>query len=178
MLKIKEMKILHCLTVVMIVLLVTSCRTTEENYRGAYELAKASGERQDSLVSTLIANEQAPTIVNVGDETMKLRKEYVSLVNEDGVPKNKLKQYNIVVGRFRQIFNARSMASRMSSLGYESYVLVDRTPAYFVAVASTDSIEEALQLYKSVVADNRVVYKSPFPWVLELAQYIRRKPQK
>lgn len=172
------MRFIKYISVAVLLLMVASCRTTEENYRGAYELAKQSDEQQDSLVSTLIANEQAPKIVNVGGETMKLRKEYVSLVADEGEPRDMLKQYNVVVGRFRQVFNARSMASRMSSLGYKSYVLVDRTPAYFVAVASADSIDEVLQLYKSVVSDTRVVYKAPFPWVLESVQNMRRKLRK
>lgn len=174
----KDMKLVKYISVIVLLLMVASCRTTEENYRGAYELAKQSDEQQDSLVANLIANEQAPMIVNVGDETMKLRKEFVSLVAEEGVTNDMLKRYNVVVGRFRQIFNARSMASRMASLGYKSYVLTNRTPVYFVAVASTDNIDEALQLYKSVMSDSRVVYKTPFPWVLEPAQYIRQKNRK
>ena len=172
------MKFIKFISVVFIFLMVVSCRTTEENYRGAYELAKQSDEQQDSLTANLIANEQAPKIVNVGNETMKLRKEYVSLVVDEGATKDMMRQYNVVVGRFRQIFNARSMASRMLSLGYNAYILVDRTPAYFVAVSSADSIEEVLQMYKSVESDTRVVYKAPFPWVLESAQYLRQRNKK
>ncbi len=172
------MKLKKYISIGVLLLILASCRTTEANYRGAYELAKQPNEQHDSLTANLIANEQAPTIVNVGDETMKLRKEYVSLVADEGATKDMLRQYNVVVGRFRQIFNARSMASRMSSLGYKSYILVNRTPAYFVAVASTDSINEALQLYKSVELDTRVVYKAPFPWVLEPAQYKRKRDKK
>lgn len=174
----KNKKVIKYISVVVLLLMVASCRTTEENYRGAYELAKQSEEKQDSLVANLIANEQAPKVVKVGDETIKMRKEYVSMVADEGVSRDMLKRYNIVVGRFRQVFNARSMASRMSSLGYKAYVLVDRTPAYFVAVASTDSIDEALQLYKNVASDTQVVYKAPFPWVLESAQYMRQKARK
>ncbi len=155
-----------------------SCRTTEENYKVAYDLAKGEGVMEDSLITNLIANEQAPTVIYVDGEPMKMRKEFVSIVTEEGVTRDMLKQYNVVVGRFRQLFNARSMTSRMKELGYKSFMLVDRTPAYYVVVEATDVIEESLQQYKKIMADTRVVYKAPFPWVLEPSQYVRQISRK
>ncbi|MBE6317856.1 MAG: hypothetical protein E7081_02655 [Bacteroidales bacterium] len=173
-----EMGYIKYIGIVIMFIFATSCKTTERNYREAYELAKGAGLQHDSLVANLIANEQAPIAINVGNETMKLKKEYVSLIADDVTTKDVLKQYNIVVGSFRQIFNARSMAARMLTLGYKSYVLSNRTPIYFVAVASTDSLDEALLLYKKAKSDVRVVYKAPFPWVLESVQKVREKVHK
>ena len=58
----KNKKVIKYISVIVLLLMVASCRTTEENYRGAYELAKQSEEKQDSLVANLIANEQAPRL--------------------------------------------------------------------------------------------------------------------
>lgn len=159
-------------------LALVSCKTTEKNYREAYELAKGSGTIQDTLIANLIAADQAPVDVEVAGGVMKMRKEFVSIVMDEGVTKDMLKRYNVVVGRFRQLFNARSMSKRMASLGYQSFLVVDRTTSYFVVAASADQQEEALGLYNKILSDNRVVYKSPFPWVLEPAQYIRQKSRK
>lgn len=173
------MKIIKTICVVSIfVLIAVSCRTTEKNYREAYELAKGTGTIQDTLIANLIAEDQAPVEVEVAGRIMKMRKEYVSIVTDKDVTKDMLKRFNVVVGRFKQLFNARSMATRMSSLGYSSFVVVDRTSSYFVVAAATDMSEEALVMYEKVLSDNRVVYKTPFPWVLEPAQYIRQKPLK
>ena len=173
------MKIIKTICVVSIfVLIAVSCRTTEKNYREAYELAKGTGTLQDTLIVNLIAEDQAPVEVEVAGRIMKMRKEYVSIVTDKDVTKDMLKRFNVVVGRFKQLFNARSMATRMSSLGYSSFVVVDRTSSYFVVAAATDMSEEALVMYEKVLSDNRVVYKTPFPWVLEPAQYIRQKPLK
>lgn len=173
------MKIIKAICVVSIfVLIAVSCRTTEKNYREAYELAKGTGTLQDTLIANLIAEDQAPVEVEVAGRIMKMRKEYVSIVTDKDVTKDMLKRFNVVVGRFKQLFNARSMATRMSSLGYSSFVVVDRTSSYFVVAAATDMSEEALVMYEKVLSDNRVVYKTPFPWVLEPAQYIRQKPLK
>lgn len=173
------MKIIKTICVVSIfVLIAVSCRTTEKNYREAYELAKGTGTLQDTLIVNLIAEDQAPVEVEIAGRIMKMRKEYVSIVTDKDVTKDMLKRFNVVVGRFKQLFNARSMATRMSSLGYSSFVVVDRTSSYFVVAAATDMSEEALVMYEKVLSDNRVVYKTPFPWVLEPAQYIRQKPLK
>ena len=141
-------------------------------------MAKGTGTLQDTLIANLIAEDQAPVEVEVAGRIMKMRKEYVSIVTDKDVTKDMLKRFNVVVGRFKQLFNARSMATRMSSLGYSSFVVVDRTSSYFVVAAATDMSEEALVMYEKVLSDNRVVYKTPFPWVLEPAQYIRQKPLK
>lgn len=173
------MKIIKTICVVSIfVLIAVSCRTTEKNYREAYELAKGTEAIQDTLIANLIAEDQAPVEVEVAGRIMKMRKEFVSIVTDKDVTKDMLKRFNVVVGRFKQLFNARSMATRMSSLGYSSFVVVDRTSSYFVVAAATDVPEEALVMYEKVLSDNRVVYKTPFPWVLEPAQYIRQKPLK
>ena len=173
------MKIIKiCSAILIFMLMVVSCRTTEKNYRQAYELAKGTGTIQDTLIANLIAEDQAPVEVEVAGRIMKMRKEYVSIVADKGVSKEMLKRFNVVVGRFKQLFNARSMATRMSSLGYNSFVVVDRTTSYFVVAAATDIPDEALVLYEKVLSDNRVVYKAPFPWVLEPAQYIHQKPLK
>ena len=166
------------ITIAMWLLMAASCKTTEQNYRNAYELAKGTGTIQDTLIANLIAEDQAPVEVEVAGRIMKMRKEYVSIVTDKDVTKDMLKRFNVVVGRFKQLFNARSMATRMSSLGYCSFVVVDRTSSYFVVAAATDMPEEALSMYEKVLSDNRVVYKTPFPWVLESAQYIRQKPLK
>lgn len=168
------MRLWRCaLGIVALLLLVVSCKTTEKNYREAYELAKET--TQDSTMLRLIEKEQSPSMTMVDGESVNLRKEYVSVVTEDGTTKEVLKQYNIVVGRYRQIFNARSMQTRMRSLGYDAFVIQTREPTYFVVVYSSDLIKDISSKIKEVQADKRIVVKSPFPWVLEPAQYIRQK---
>ena len=165
--------------VVVVSLLLIGCKTTEQNYRNAYLLAKESKKTgSDTLMAVLVKQSQDPIMTYVNGEQLPMRKEFVSIIAQDGDPKVEIKRYNVVVGRFRQIFNARSMRQRMCDLGYNSYVLSDRQPVYYVAVESTDTIEKALELYKKVKEDTRVVLKAPFPWVLEPSQYIRQRAQK
>lgn len=153
--------------------IIVSCKTTEKNYREAYELAKET--TQDSTMLKLIEKEQSPLLTIIEGESVPLRKEYVSVVVEEGTPKEDFKRYNIVVGRYRQIFNARSMQTRMRSLGYDAFVVQTREPAYFVVIYSSDLIKDISLKIKEIQVDKRIVIKSPFPWVLEPAQYLRQK---
>lgn len=161
------------LVALVVVALAASCKTSEKNYRQAYEVAKVARLTEDSMM-TLVEKERAPINMAVGEDTIKYRKEFVAITKDAGGTSDMLKRYNIVAGRFRQVFNAKSMQSRMSGLGYTSYVIETREPAYFVVVYSTDSKEEVAKKFQEVVADKRVVFKAPFPWVLEPARYVQR----
>ena len=175
----KQLVVKIGIVVVIVSLSMIGCKTTEQNYKQAYLLARESKKSDDdALMATLVKQSQDPQMTMVNGEQLPMRKEFVSIISQEGDPKVEIKRYNVVVGRFRQIFNARSMRQRMCDLGYNSYVLSDRQPVYYVAVESTDTIENALELYKKVKEDTRMVLKAPFPWVLEPAQYIRQKAQK
>lgn len=167
--------IFKIVVIVAMVAFVSSCKTSEKNYRQAYETAKTARQPEDSTMISLLEKERAPINMIVNEDTMKYRKEFVTITKDGGGTSSMLKRYNIVVGRFRQVFNAKSMQSRMTGLGYISYVIETRDPAYFVVVYSTDSKEDAAKKYNEVIADKRVVFKPPFPWVLEPARYVQHK---
>ncbi|MBR3766557.1 MAG: hypothetical protein IKL11_05275, partial [Muribaculaceae bacterium] len=82
------MKFFCVISILMLALV--SCKTTEKNYREAYELAKGSGTIQDTLIANLIAADQAPVDVEVAGGVMKMRKEFVSIVMDEGVTKDML----------------------------------------------------------------------------------------
>lgn len=156
---------------------VSSCKTTESNYREAYDKAKTLRESEDSEVIAQIEKERAPVDMVVGADTMRYRKEFVT-ITPNGGGNGTIKRYNVVVGRFRQVFNAKSMRERMEKLGYDSYVIENGEPAYFVVVFSSDSREEAAVKFREVVGEKRIVFNPPFPWVLEPARYVERKENK
>ncbi len=155
----------------------SSCRTTESNYREAYDKAKTLQGSENLEMTALIEKERAPIDMVVGTDTMRYRKEFVTITpNGGGI--GSIKRYNVVVGRFRQVFNAKSMRERMAKLGYDSYVIENAEPAYFVVVFSSDSKEEAAAKFREVIGEKRIVFKTPFPWVLEPARYVELKENK
>lgn len=170
-------KILLIISVIVVVFAITSCKTTEENYRSAYELAKEKKtETGDSLITSQLRSSTLPKPMAFGSDTLPVRTIYVSSYNDSQgqVPKGVLKKYLIVVGQFKQIFNAGSMATRLSSNGYNgAFVVFDRQKEYYVVAAAVDDSAEAAQLINRVKGDKNVVVRTPYPYVLRPTQLTR-----
>ncbi len=146
-----------------------SCKTTEANYRAAYERAVSrQNEGIDSATVEAIAREEAPRTLTVAQGVaFPLVSKFVRVVDGGGGTRESLKKYSVVVAVFRQLFNASSMRGRLVDTGrYPSAFVVQAGEEYYVIAASADEPEQALSIYQSVKADKSLVMKSPLPWVL------------
>ena len=83
-------------------------------------------------------------------------------------------RYGVVVGKFKQIFNARSMRERLAANGYpEAIVVYNGSQEYFVVACSTSVPAEAATLLDKVRADTSLTLRDPYPYILRPAMYIR-----
>lgn len=152
-----------------------SCRTTEENYRAAYEKAKEKQIETGDSISTLgLKNEATPKNMSFGDIVLPIRTEPVGITKDGGGEVSDLKLYNVVAGTFRQRFNAVSMAQRLQSNGYEKpFVIHNRLGMYYVVVGSVATPDMAKQLLDRIDSDKNFTLKPPFPYVLRAAHLVR-----
>lgn len=160
----KRPLLIACLTA----LTLGACRTTEANYRAAYEKAKAHRGESDGIDGTIydaIRRETDPRPLVVGGDTIPARRLYVTPVEApDGIGSG---AYNVVVAQFKQLFNARSMRDRLRSAGYDgAMILSTPEPLYYVTACSAPDAEGAAMLYKEFVKSEPIATKAPFPWVL------------
>ncbi len=56
----------------------------------------------------------------IDGDTLQLLMQPVSAVAGEGLTSSQIRNYNVVVGQFRQIFNARQMRQRLIASGYAS----------------------------------------------------------
>ena len=85
-----------------------------------------------------------------------------------------VKRYNIVVGQFKQVFNARQMRERLMAGGYpDAFIIHTREPLYYVVTQTVATPEEALAAYERVKADRNIVLRDPLPFVLRPAHLAR-----
>jgi hypothetical protein len=120
------------------------CKTTEENYRQAYE--KAIAGRISDIDTTLYGNfrrelkEQG--IITSSGEKIAVRTVALSLVdaNDAYMP---LDKYSVVVGQFKQVFNARSMRDRLKSAGFIGAEVIQTTEPFYYVITSTHSKVES-----------------------------------
>lgn len=150
--------------------LLTGCRTTEANYRAAYEKAIETRDRNavDSTVYGRFRQEMRQTVVVSGNDTVPVSVRHVSVTEGGGGIREYIRPYNIVVGEFKQIFNARSLRERLVAGGYpRTFVVNTREPYYFVIIGGYDKIGEARAALDSLRRNPPVVMRDPCPFILQ-----------
>lgn len=157
--------------------LLTGCKTTEANYRQAYEAAVAHRDESTGLDSTIysrIRNSATTSSLVVDGDSLPMRTEYIGVTKEGGIERSDLKRYNVVVGQFKQIFNARQMRERLLNSGYEgAFIVHTREPLYYVVTATSDNPADILAAWRKVTGDRSIVLREPLPFVLRPAHLAR-----
>lgn len=164
------------LIILLATVILTGCKTSEKNYRAAYEVAKQKMNESavDSTVLARISQAELPKETVVDGDTLPMRTFPIGYAKDGGASKEVVKRYNVVVGQFRQIFNAKAMRERLVSSGYPgAFVLNDRDQNYYVVAASCSTPAEAGQQLERVRKDNSISLKAPLPWILRPAHLAR-----
>lgn len=170
---------LRCLPVVLaaLSLLAVGCKTNETNYRQAYETAvvkKRDSSGVDSTIYAKIRNSAKMSELVAGSDSLPMRTEYIGYTKDGGMSRAAIGRYNVVVGQFKQVFNARQMRERLQASGYDSTFIVNtREPLYYVCTATCQTPEEAAKELNRVRTDKSIVLRSPLPFILRPAHLAR-----
>lgn len=149
-----------------------SCKTTEANYRAAYERAMAGRDSALALENTIYGHERQridTRKIRVGQDTIEVMRQLVKITPDGGGIRENLRQYCVVVGRFKQRFNALQMQERITAEGDVpgAFVVETAEPFYYVVSRSFSTLQEAA----AMVADYRrkppLPMKSPLPFILQ-----------
>lgn len=161
-----------CTVALMLVVIATGCRGTEDTYRVAYERAKnkqvesAGGQ----TIYDAVRNEAVTTTAVVDGQEVKLTRQFVLVSKEFDAEPSWLKTYNVVAAQFKQLVHARSMATRLRSAGYDSaYIAQTREPYYYVIVTGSDTLSTLLPLLRHLETSPEVKLLPPCPWILRPA---------
>ena len=151
-------------------LLLAGCKANQAVYKKVYE----------SAVATRDSNSVDPTIYDHYREMARQRiiklgdVEFVSFTREPEADPSLMQRYNVVVASFKQIFNARRMRDRLSTVGYQTpFIVQTREPLYYVVASTANSAQAALDALRHVEADSNLRLKKPMPFVLMPAQAAR-----
>lgn len=152
----------------LLIIALSSCKTSEENYKKAYSKAieKGVSTAVDKEVYEQIKQEDGPVTTNYDGVTLPVKQLFLSGVSIQDIEPSDIDKFCIVTARFRQTFNARSMANRLREAGFtNAFVAKDRNDAYFVVAATTGSSIEAEQMLQKVEAAKCGANK-PFPYII------------
>lgn len=148
-------------------LTMTSCHSSEKNYREAYE--KAMERRKTGIgaetYAKIEAERQRFTHVINGDSVRMVYMNANVAIDSTDVPK----PYNVIVATFTQRINAKSYRDRLrEECGFAgSYVLFGGPDKlYYVVLEGYDDRESAAAMLRDL--DKKVAMKilEPLPWIL------------
>lgn len=167
------MKKLTFIAIVLASLGIASCKTTEANYKAAYDIAKSTQQSEEEsdnglneetrrLLAGNRKTAKAQTIV--GNDTIEVTTLFVKMEqgSHDRVP-----QYSVVLNAFTQKFNAQAMMQRLIDAGFtDAYVFCTSTPDYYVAADGKDDIAEIPAILQQVEKAGNLGSRSGFPAVI------------
>lgn len=154
--------------------IVAGCKTTEENYRAAYERAVDAKDDRDSAGNIYGSQSDKPMqqYVAFGNDTLAITVEPLSKVKESDTDTAAMRLYNVAVGRFRQQFNAFSMRGRVAEAGYGgAIVAADADSHYYVIAVSVSTPAEASRALEKIKSEGieGVAIRPPMPEVIRLS---------
>ena len=171
------MRVLPFVVVLLSLLGAVGCKTNEANYRQAYEVAVNKSRESSGVDSTIysrIRNSAQTSALVVKGDSLPMRTEYIGYTDDGGASREMLKIYNVVVGQFKQVFNARQMRARLINSGYDSaFIVHTREPLYYVCTATCATADEAAAEYARVRNDKSIVLTAPLPFILRPAHLAR-----
>ncbi len=161
------MKPYYYILLIAVAVLLAACHTNEANYKASYDKA-VNKSRTGPNASEYEARqlERVRFTSEVDGDSVRLIREYFNVV-DDSV--SVLKRYSVVVGEFKQKFNAMSMRERLRQDGEPSYVVYtgasDKT--YLVVARGYDDISLAAAYIRIMKKETSVKPTVPLPWILE-----------
>lgn len=147
------------------------CKPSATAYREAYESTVAAREAAfaaDSVQYTQIKRNTTTIQAISGADTLQLIHVPVIVIKDGGGVNESLKVYSVVVGQFKQVFNARQMRERIADRGYPgAFVVRTGEPLYYVVALSTDNLDNAAATLRTVKGDTTLFrFRNPLPFIL------------
>lgn len=173
------MKKLHITLILTALCAITlgGCKANRSAYKAAYESAVAKRDSTGGVEGTIYNRYRemgrSQQIV-LGTDTLPVVTEYIGYTEGGGSSRENVERYNVVVGRFKQKFNARKMRERLMDHGYPGAMVVHtREPLYYVISHTCSTAQEALEELRRVESDTLFTLKAPLPFVLQPAHKAR-----
>lgn len=156
----------------------TGCKTTEKNYRQAYERTVNSGNPNNvtDFNQTIYGRQRSAArdvagVTSSGD-TINTRVTAVAVTPDGGGINEWLKRYNVCVGEFKQLFNAKSLRTRFVDAGYpRSFIVQNSEPYYYILAGSYDTLDQAVEALKALESANPITLQIGFPYILQIPRH-------
>lgn len=164
----------YILILLLLAFIPSSCKTTEENYRSAYQKAvearRQADEPEDNIFGG-IQRRMSTSFVVVGNDSIPISFTHLFVITDGDKPAAVMKKFNIVVGQFKQKFNALSLSRRFAESGWpDTFVVQTAEPYYYVIASSSDSVADIAATMADLRSNSPLPLKSPLPFLISPIQ--------
>ncbi len=145
----------------------TSCRTTEENYRAAYlqaTMEAQTAENTSKEIETIIAPERIVNTSPTDKDNIITKTDFIFVVDGE---KSDLKPYSVVVGDFTQQFIAKSYRDRLiNEHQTHSYILRNSENRFFTIIEGFETEAEAKNYIYELENEGKIKLPIERAWIL------------
>ena len=153
------------------------CKTTEANYKAAYDAtraaqARAAAEEDEALddnTRRMLAKDRrnAHSLIVAAGDTLEVTTLPVKLVPECSAGLKQTPRYSVVLNAFAMLFNAKAMQQRLIDAGFTgAYVFQTARPDYYVCPGGSDNADEIPAILRRVEAAGNLGQRAGFPAVI------------
>lgn len=144
---------------------ITGCKTTEANYRAAYEATAAHRDSRADAEADFLSRSDSTAVTTVFISPVKVDPKADAVTPEKALP------FNVAVNRFKQVFNAKALCRRLRDNGWPTaYVARTADDEYFVMAVGAATQAEATALCDKVRADKSVPADRGYPAIVRSAR--------
>lgn len=134
--------------------LFAACKPTENNYRAAYDAAKAKREAANAeamVPATGLLSDDGTSLKIVNGDSLFVSKDRL---RRDPEQPDLLKTYNVAVGVYKMNTNAKAQAAALSEKGYSAHAVQTTGDRWYTIAAAFDSLDEAQAFIKEFKKKN------------------------
>ncbi len=129
-------------------LILAGCKPTENNYRQAYDAAKAKRDAANAeamVPTTGLLNDDGTSLKMVNGDSLFVTRDRLRL---DAEMKDVYKTYNVAVGVYKMNTNAKAQAAALREEGYNAHAVMTTGDRWYTVVGYFDSLDEAQAFIK------------------------------
>ena len=144
------MKRLFFIITILIALALSGCKPTEKGYQAAYDAAKS---KREAAVAELGVDLPAGAFQEVdGPQLKEVNGVKIYVLNERLKPADFITElpdnYNVAIGKYKMITNAKSQAEVLIKEGYEAFPAKNNQGIYYTIAGSFHTQAEAVKFYE------------------------------
>ncbi|MDE6445174.1 MAG: SPOR domain-containing protein [Muribaculaceae bacterium] len=148
--------ILKWIAPLLVLALFTGCKTTEKNYKAAYDVAiqkkKAENSAEELGIEGMLEQTEGPSKRVMAGATFYFESRKLKRVDTSEVMRGR---YCVVIASYKMKTNCLAQVKDMQEKGYEAFAAQDGDGKYYVVIGVLPSLQEAAEFCAGYISKEK-----------------------